>query len=112
MSLKTSNLLIVVSILIILSMIFHAVIPHHHPKEIFGDGIQGAFHGEEKKYYTLIVLASLFFAFSGFFRKRLYVDSKHFISAAYFSLISDFSKIFDPIRETLRRGIVHPKLCY
>ncbi len=92
-------------------LLLHTFIPHDHPHEIFGTGIQAAFHGEDKKWWALLVLVSLFFALVRFIRERLNVDLKNLACKPCFYLTLGFSKIFDPIREALRRGILHPKLC-
>jgi hypothetical protein len=76
---------------------------HDHQKEIFGGGAEVIMHGSDKKHF-FVADASIFNAsfaalFTGFF-------------AAYvlFSSIFLSRRIFDPFREALRRGIIHPKL--
>jgi len=41
-------LLIAMAVLMLLSLSVHDLIPHDHPQEIFGTGIQAALHGNDK----------------------------------------------------------------
>jgi len=108
--LKARNLLLIIAFLMITSLSLHAVIPHDHPAEIFGTGIQAALHGTDKKWWLLILLTSFLFLFSGSIKNTL--NSGRSISPSHsFWLTFNFSKIFDPIREALRTGILNPKLC-
>ncbi len=109
-TLKT--IVLIIAIALIASFVLHDIIPHSHPHHLFGTGIQAAFHGEDKKWWSIIVLASLLLSFAITSRWRLEnkLAGKSFLHrSSYFIL--DFSKIFNPLREALRRGILHPKLC-
>lgn len=70
---------------------------HHHDERIFVGIFQAATHGEEKKWFTDIFLVSG--------RMFVLVPALVFI----FFLPSIFF-VYDPIRQALRRGIIHPKL--
>lgn len=108
-SLKTRNLLLVTAFLIASVLFLHAAIPHDHPGEIFGNGIQAALHGSDKKWWLLILLTSLLLAFGNSIKNRV-VGERQITSPTSFWLTFDFSKIFDPLREALRRGILQPIL--
>jgi hypothetical protein len=88
----------------------HAVIPHDHPEEVFGTGIQAALHGNDKKWWLLLLVAAFFVLFGNSVKNALNKNCQIFPSHSFW-LTSNFSNIFDPIREALRRGILHPKLC-
>jgi len=107
---KLKYLLIAVAVLMLLSLSLHAVIPHDHPKEIFGNGIQVILHGNDRKWWILLLLVSLFIASRGLFKGKLVNTQLASIRQSAFWLTFNFSNIFDPIREALRRGILHPKL--
>lgn len=107
----TENIFYLLALLILVSMGLHAVGLHHeHPHEIFGDGVQAAFHGEERKYWYA-VLASLFASATLFFgasrRDATRVDQIHF--AAYEKPASATS-FPDPIRIALAQGVLHSRI--
>jgi len=105
------NLLLIIAIILVTGMLLHAVIPHDHPEEIFGIGIQAALHSTDKKWWLLLLLSSFFIAFGGLLKNGLTDKHSIFAHRLSFWLTFDFSKIFDPIREALRTGILNPKLC-
>lgn len=103
------NLLLVIAIIVMSGTLLHAVIPHDHPEEIFGTGIQAALHSEDKKWWLLLLL-SFFIALGGLLKNGLTHDHSLSVRRPSFWLTFGFSKILDPIREALRMGILHPKL--
>lgn len=72
---------------------------HHHDERIFIGIFQTATHGEEKKWFTDILPVSA----------RMFVLVPAPVFIFIFFLASIFF-VYDPIREALRRGIIHPKL--
>ena len=99
-----------------IAMIFHAIEIHHeHIEEIFGHGEQKAFlHGGDKKYWFLALLnliAVAAWTISALCNRRIHGDDRRISHALsrYFLFVA--SKIFDPVREALRTGILNPKLC-
>lgn len=108
---RSKNAIIFLSVILLVSFALHMVIKHDHSEDHFGTGIQAVFHGEDKKWWALFALASIFFALAKFLRKRLNIDAKSPASKSYLYLTFYISKIFDSIREALRRGILNPKLC-
>lgn len=99
----------IVALILASWMILHITIPHEHPEEMFGKGIQAVLHGGDKKWW-LLVLFSFFVALGGFLKNRFTGGHLTITRKSSFWLTFDFSKIFDPIREALRRGILQPIL--
>ena len=110
MALGFKKLLLVIAIVLVSGMILHAVIPHDHPEEIFGTGIQAALHGNDKKWWLLLFLAAFLVLFGNSIKNVLDKNRQIFPSHSFW-LTFNFSNIFDPIREALRTGILNPKLC-
>lgn len=76
---------------------------HDHQKEIFGDEAQAIMHGSDKKHFFVLDVPN-FDVPSAVFSVGFFV--------LYFSIffIFPFRRAFDPFREALRRGKIHPKL--
>jgi hypothetical protein len=79
---------------------FHVTIfDHHHDERIFVGIFQAVTHGEEKKWFTDILPASA----------RMFVRVPMLVFIFIFFVPSIFF-VYDPIRQALRRGVIHPKL--
>lgn len=103
------NLLVIVALSLILSFVLHDIIPHEHPSEVYGTGIQAIFHSSDKKYWYLLFLAFIWIASDWAKGHRLDLRTqKEFASVSHFHI--DVGKIFNPILEALRTGILNPKL--
>lgn len=77
---------------------------HDHQKEIFGDGMQAIMHGSDKKHFFVLDAPNLYSPSFTFLPER-------FLFSYFFLLFSVLVyKGFDPFREALRRGKIHPKL--
>lgn len=110
-SLKPRNILFFIALFLLLSLSLHTVIHHGHPGEMSGNEIQAVLHGNDKKWWILLLLASFILALSCLLKRGLANIQSAFVCTSAFRLTFYFSKIFDPIRKALRRGILHPKLC-
>ena len=90
--------------LLLFSMGFHAFVPHHHQHFAFGEGIQAATHGQERKLWFVFLLLGLAVgrfrftgSFSGFFARLAFA-----VRAA---------GVRHSLQDALRHGIMHPKIC-
>jgi ATP/ADP translocase len=114
--LKSRYLIMFMACLLLFAIIFHAIEIHHeHAEEIFGNDEQKAFlHGGDKKYWFAVLLGLIAIVAGtifSIFNRRKYIDNGQvsYSISIYFLLVA--SKIVDPVREALRRGILNPKLC-
>ncbi len=105
------NLVLIIAIALIFSFVLHDIIPHHHPHQLFGNGPQAALHSNDKKWWYLMLLAFVFVTTDLVNKWRLDTGGKRniFFISPYFRL--DIAKLFNPILQALRRGILNPKLC-
>lgn len=101
--------ILAVALMLIVSFLAHDIIPHHHKVEIFGTGMQALFHGGERKLLYLMLLA---IAIASILNKKVSIVEINRISSFYFSHWRiEISRIFNPISQALRTGILNPKLC-
>ena len=90
--------------LLLFSMAFHAFVPHHHQHFAFGEGIQAATHGQERKLWFVLLLLGLavgrfrFTGSCGGFFTRL-------------TMAVRAGGVRHSLQDALRRGIMHPKIC-
>lgn len=105
--------LIIVALSLILSFVLHDIIPHdhHHEANSTTSSIQAALHTNDKKWWYLMLLAFVFVAVDLLrkWRLRTYLRSGALTHFYYWRI--DLSKLFNPILQALRRGILNPKLC-
>lgn len=97
------------ALLLISTFILHAAIPHDHPEEVFGTGAEAALHSGDKKWWVLLVLVTFAFGISA--KNHLVRGDYAFRRGSHSLLRYEHSIIFDPLREALRGGTMHPKLC-
>ena len=108
---RTKNVLFILALLLILSFCLHALSHHEHPKDLFGEGPQAAFHGEDKKWWALFIALSLSLAYVSFFRKQRDAASQISRQGETFPPARGSLILFDPLHEALRKGVMHPKIC-
>lgn len=106
---KLRLIIFVVALLLLVSFLAHDIIPHHHKVEIYGSGMQAMFHGGDRKLLYLILLA---ISVASLLNNKISIISinRNFHSKVLYSRIA-VSKIFDPISNALRTGILNTKLC-
>jgi len=105
------SIILITAIALIASFVLHDVIPHEHPSEIYGTGIQAIFHGSDRKYWYLLLLAFVWIAVDSIAKREF--DIRLQKSFAYIRSLFhiDVGKLFNPILQALRTGILNPKLC-
>ncbi len=108
---SSSSLIVIIAFILILSFIAHDLIPHHHPSAIYGTGIQAAFHGNDRKWWYLMLLAFIFTTANLKRKWKLSSQAQRDVSFSSSHLRIDISKVFNPIFQALRTGILNPKLC-
>ncbi len=99
----------ILAILLVLTFVLHAFVKHEHHDEDSADPLKSAFHGEDRKWLTLLALASLVIVFAGFLKEKFGISYEKLPKIIY--TYFDLPKIFNPILEALRTGILNPKLC-
>lgn len=100
-----------ISIVLLMYFVLHDIIPHKHPSEIYGTGIQAIFHGSDRKWWYLMLLAFIFVAVDLLRKWRLQTYLRQSVAISFYYLRIDISKLFNPILQALRTGILNPKLC-
>jgi len=91
---------------ILLVTVFHALIPHDHPAEIFGEGTQAIFHGESRK---------LLFILLSFFLVAVWFSARQGLISDITSISHNLARVLipercDSLKEAFRTGIIHPQL--
>lgn len=113
-SVKKSSIkyiILVVAFMLIFSFLAHDMIPHHHPSNIYGSGIQAVFHGNDRKWLYLALLLAIFIALNFVNKWKLDIRTQKIFSIYFLRLRNYIQKIFNPISQALRTGILNPKLC-
>ena len=102
------RIILILASILLTSLILHLVEFHHdHPHEIFGEGIQATLHGEDKKYWAILLILK-FLALAGVFSLISFFG-------LYFLFSQNLKKIiykYNYLLECLSRGILQPKLCH
>jgi len=112
--LKPDDVLFFTAIFLLIVLGAHIVhLDHDHPKEVFGEGIQAALHGEDKKWWLMFLIASISSCVGVLTLKTLLRENEthkeHLHQFPHFN--ADLTKLFDPLRIAFREGILHPKIC-
>lgn len=110
MSISIRTIFQILALLLVATFILHTFVPHSHPHES-GDPLQVALHGEDRKWWAMVVLSSLLVAIASFLKERQDIVLINFVGKITAYLDLNFSKIFNPILEALRTGVLNPKLC-
>lgn len=88
-----------VAVLLATFSLHAAIFDHHHDERIFTGIFQSITHGEEKKWFTDFLPTSA---------RMFALVPALFLSLFFFAPSTFF--VYDPIRQALRRGVIHPKL--
>ncbi len=106
------NILLVLALSLILSFVLHEIIPHQHHASVYGTGTEAAFHTDDRKVWYALLLVFLFVGVVTVRRVQFSIRTTRPISFSHTYLLIDLSKLFNPIVQALKAGILHPKLCH
>ena len=109
-------LIVFVVLALVLSFGIHAIeINHYHPDEIFGEGLSASLHINDKQWWFLLLLAAIAITWAIFWKQSNSLTGRIVLLQKYFVLFNRFLfdtlLLFDPMRQALRRGVLHPKIC-
>ncbi|MCE9549280.1 hypothetical protein K8Q98_02675 [Candidatus Nomurabacteria bacterium] len=101
-------LIFTIVFLLVFSFLLHDLVPHHHSVEIFGGGLKAFFHSSEKKWLFLVFF--IVFVFNVLKGKLSSVEMRRVFSCNFLYWRTDLTKIFNPVLQALRIGIINSKL--
>lgn len=110
MNIRKKIFFFLISLLIIFSFVSHDLIPHSHHHSVYGSGLQAVFHGNETKWYMLLLLGYLLIA-TFFISKAKDIKLLLAVPARISSPPHELKKSFNPINKALKRGIINSKFC-
>ena len=103
----TGKILIILTLILIALFLSHAILFHDHPKEIFGEGMQAAMHGSDRKLLAILIVFIVIVNITKPVLNALNVLIIKLIDA----INSNFShKIFNRIFLALKKGVIHTKV--
>ena len=107
--LLSPRVLYLLALMLLLSFGMHLAGFHHdHPEAIYGDGVQAAFHGEDRKWNVILADAPL-----GVAEYRVLDTLTLALVLLFASLAFVFdtqgARLRDPLRRAFRSGILNPK---
>lgn len=113
-SVKKSNLgilVLIVAFSLMLSFVFHEFIPHEHHHGVASvSDAQLSIHNNDKKLLYIILIALLSVAIT-FIKKSSFYNAVQTASLNFSYFKINLSKLFNPVLQALRTGILNPKLC-
>lgn len=115
-SAKLKYLCFMVALVLVLSFGFHTVgFDHHHPLHIFGEDVEAVMHGGDKKLWLLLLLTFIAIVGAIFWKRNEISNHQHMRLLPYSTpsnnFLFDVVLSLDPIRQAIRCGIIHPKIC-
>jgi len=112
---RLRRILFFTALLLLISFAWHEIdFDHDHPHALFGNGVQALLHGENKKWWAILLLAALAVLRASLWRVGIVAPDAgedHFLKTQGTALRAGFARALDPLNVLLRRGIMHPKLC-
>ena len=101
-----------VVLILLLAFVSHFIhLNHHHPNEVFGDGLRAVLHGGDRKLWLLLLIVSFVLALSHVTNSLQRNIEAIYKSSAFFFFFSRFSVPRSYINIIFRKGIAHPKFC-